>query len=114
MYIASLARWDAQLKGLVELERRCQDLMHQVQLLSERQEVLVGMVVSKRDMQNEAPKQYQENIFEDYKELEEQKGKRSICSQSVKAKGKERECCRDWEDRGRQSIGVTLQTKYVS
>ena len=27
VYIASLARWDTQLKGLVELERRCLDLM---------------------------------------------------------------------------------------
>ena len=25
VYIASLARWDTQLKGLTELERRCQD-----------------------------------------------------------------------------------------
>ena len=58
MYFASLARWDAQLKGLVELERRCQGLMQEVQLPSERQEVLVGMVVSKRDMQKEAPKKY--------------------------------------------------------
>ena len=35
----------------MELERPCQGLMQEVQLLSERQEVLVGMVVSKRDMQ---------------------------------------------------------------
>ena len=26
VYIVSLARWDTQLKGLVELERRCQEL----------------------------------------------------------------------------------------
>ena len=30
VYIASLARWDTQLNGLVELERRCQDLMQEV------------------------------------------------------------------------------------
>ena len=34
--IASLARWDTQLKGLVELERRCQELMQEVELF-ERQ-----------------------------------------------------------------------------
>ena len=34
------ARWDTQLKRLVELERRCQDLMQEVQLQSERQELL--------------------------------------------------------------------------
>ena len=32
MYIASLARWDTQAKGLVEMERRCQDLMQEVEL----------------------------------------------------------------------------------
>ena len=42
VYIANLARWDTQLKGLVELERRCQDLMQEVQQLSERQEALDG------------------------------------------------------------------------
>ena len=52
MYIANLERWDAQLKGWVELERRCQDLM--LELLSEIQEVPAGMVVSMRDMQKEA------------------------------------------------------------
>ena len=43
MYIASLARWDTQLKGLAELERRCQDPMQEVKLLSEKQGVLVGI-----------------------------------------------------------------------
>ena len=42
VYIARLSRWDTQLKGLVELERRCQGLMQEVQLLSERQEVLLA------------------------------------------------------------------------
>ena len=32
VYIASLARWNTQLKGLVELGRRCQDLMQEVEL----------------------------------------------------------------------------------
>ena len=36
--IASLARWNAQLKGLVELERRCRDTIQEVKLSSERQE----------------------------------------------------------------------------
>ena len=37
VHIASRARWDAHLKGLVELERRCQQLMQEVKLLGERQ-----------------------------------------------------------------------------
>ena len=77
VYSASLARWDTQLKGLVELERRCQDLMQEVQLQSERQEVLVGMV-SKRDMQKEAPQNYQENVFEEFLELEEQRAREAL------------------------------------
>ena len=54
--IVSSARWETQLKGLMELERRCQDLMQEVELLNDKQEVLADMVVSKRDMQKEAPK----------------------------------------------------------
>ena len=72
--------------------------MQKAQLPSERQKVLVGIVVSKRDIQKKAPKKYQEKIFEEFKELEEQRAKealelvqekRNICSQSGKAKGKE-------------------------
>ena len=36
--------------------------MQEVQLPSEGQEVLAGMVVSRRDMQKEAPKKYQEKV----------------------------------------------------
>ena len=56
MYIASLARWDTQLKGLVELERRCQELMQEVELFSERQEVLTGLVEDKSRLQRKGPK----------------------------------------------------------
>ena len=45
--IASWARWNAQLKGLAELERRCQNMRQEVKLLSERQEILKGMVEDK-------------------------------------------------------------------
>ena len=33
--IASWARWDAQLKGLMEPERRCRDTRKEIQVLSE-------------------------------------------------------------------------------
>ena len=42
VYIASLARWDTQLNGLMELERRCQDLMQGVKLPSEREQITRG------------------------------------------------------------------------
>ena len=78
VYIASAVRWDTQLKGLVELERRCQEMMQEVKLLSDRQEVLSGVVVSKRDLRKEAAKTYQEKAFEEFKELEEQRAKEAL------------------------------------
>ena len=56
--IAILARWNAQLKGLVELERRCRDTMQEVKLLSERQEILKGMVEDKIRLQSRATEKY--------------------------------------------------------
>ena len=83
VYIASWARWDIQLEGWVELERRCLDLMQEVELLSDRQEVLAGLAVSKRDMQKEAPRKYEEKVFEEFKESKGKRifgaGNRSIC-----------------------------------
>ena len=40
--IASRARWDAQLKGLVEVNKRCQNEMQEMKLLSGRQEIIEG------------------------------------------------------------------------
>ena len=66
--IASLARWNAQLKGLADLEKG-QNMIQEVKLLSERQEVLNGMV--KITLQNRATEKYYEQIFKEMKELEE-------------------------------------------
>ena len=53
--------------------------MQEVKLLSERQEVLTGMAVSKRDMQKEAPKGVsREDSFEEFNELEEQRAKEAL------------------------------------
>ena len=65
VYIASLARWDTQLKGLVELERRCQELVHEVKLLSERQEVPAGLVEDKITPQSKATDKYYGTNFEE-------------------------------------------------
>ena len=69
MYIASLARSDTQLNGLLELQRRCKELMREVRLLSERQEVLAGLVEDKIRIQTKATEKYYETIFEELKEL---------------------------------------------
>ena len=108
VYIASLSKWDTKLGGSVELEKRYQDLMEEVKLLCERQEVLTSMVVSKTDMQKEAPKKYQEKVFEGFKELEDQRAKEALelvqkKHMLIKCEGerKERKCCKDLEDRER-------------
>ena len=76
--IVSKTRWDEQLKGLIELERRCLALREEVEHLGEKEEVLADVMVSKRDMQKEAPEKDQENIFEEFKELEEQRAKEAL------------------------------------
>ena len=62
---ASRARWNAQLKGLAELEKRCQHMEQEVRYLSERQEIFRGMVEDKIGMQSRATEKYYEQIFEE-------------------------------------------------
>ena len=76
--IASLATWNTQLKSLAELERRCQNMMQEVKLLSERQEVLKGMVEDKIRLQSKATEKHYETIFEELRELEEKKSKEAL------------------------------------
>ena len=69
---------DTHLKGLVELERRCQDLMQEVKLFSERQEVLNVMVEDKTRLQSEATEKYYETVFEELGELEVKKSEEAL------------------------------------
>ena len=62
MFIAGKARWDEQLKGLIELERRCLTPREEVELSSESQEVLTDLMVSEEDMQKTAPEDFQRQI----------------------------------------------------
>ena len=48
-----------------------------MELLNARQQVLAGMVMSERDMQK-TPKNYQEKVFDEFKELEEQRAKEAL------------------------------------
>ena len=61
------------------LERRCQELMQEVKLSSEKQEVLAGLVDDKSRFQRKATGKYNETILEEMRE----------------------ECCKDWEGRER-------------
>ena len=78
VFIASAVRWDTQLKGLVELERRCQEMLQEVKLLSERHEVLAGLVEDKIRLQSKATEKYYETIFEELRKLEEKKSKEAL------------------------------------
>ena len=83
--IANQARWDVQLKGLVELERRCQSFRADVEYLCEREEVLKDLVLSKKDMQRTAPPDCQRNIHEELKGVGGAEGKRSFGTRANEA-----------------------------
>ena len=53
-------------------------MMQEVKLLSEREEVLKGMVEEKIRLQSRATEKYSEQIFEEMKELEEKKSKEAL------------------------------------
>ena len=76
--MASRARWNAQLEDPAELEKKCQNVMQEVKLLSERQEILKGMVEDKIRLQSRAMVKNYEQIFEEMKELEEKKSKAAL------------------------------------
>ena len=61
--IASMARWEEQLKGLVVLERHCLALREEVEHLGERQTVLAVVMEGKMNMQKTAPQYFQRQIF---------------------------------------------------
>ena len=67
-----------QLKGLAELEKKCQNMMQEVKSSSERQEVLKGMVEDTIRLQSRATEKYYEHIFVEMKELEEKKSKEAL------------------------------------
>ena len=75
---------DTQLKGLVELDRRCQEMMQEVKLLIERQEVLAGLVEDKIRLQSKATEKYCETIFGELRDLEEKKSKEAFVTRTEK------------------------------
>ena len=68
--IASLARCDAQWKGLVELERRCQDTSREIQMLNKRQEIFQNAIEGKLRVQDRVSERLQDQIVEEIKALE--------------------------------------------
>ena len=58
---------DAQWKGLVELERRCQDISREIQMLSKRQEINQNAIEGKLSVQSRASERLQDKITEEKK-----------------------------------------------
>ena len=65
-------------KGLVKLEKRCQNEMQDVKLLGDRQEILKGMIEDKIRLQSRATENTTIRFFEEMKELEEKKSKEAL------------------------------------
>ena len=66
---ASWARWEAQRKGLVDLERRFQGISRETQMLNKRQEIFQNAIEGKLRVQDRASEKMQDRIIEEIKEL---------------------------------------------
>ena len=76
--VASWARWDAQWKGLVELERRCQDISEEKQMLSKRQEIFKNAIEDRLRVQSRASERLQDQIIEEIKEMEHKRTEEAL------------------------------------
>ena len=76
--VASWARWDAQWKGLVELERRCQDKSREIQMLSKRQEKFKYAIEGKLRVQSRPSERLQDQIIEEIKEMEHKRTEKAL------------------------------------
>ena len=76
--IAKMARWEEHLSMLVVLERECLALREEVELLFEKQDLFTFLMEGKVNMQKSAPENYQEKIFEELKEVEDQKTREAL------------------------------------
>ena len=86
----------------MESGRRCQNMRQEVNYLSERQEIFRGMVEDKIRMQSRATENFDDQIFEEMKELEKRNQKRLcyLCRNSsiygdIRTKEMKQEDCRD-------------------
>ena len=69
LFVACWARWEAQRKGSVDLERRCQDISREIQMLNKRQEIFQNAIEGKLRVQDRASERMQDRIIEEIKEL---------------------------------------------
>ena len=78
LFVASWDRWEAQRKGLVDLERRCQDTSREIQMLNKRQEIFQSAIEGKLRVQDRASERLHDQIIEDMRELESTKTEKAL------------------------------------
>ena len=106
VFIASMARWEEHLRGMVALERHCLALREEVEHSNERFDVSTILIEGKMNMQKAAPEDFQEQVFQERKELEEQKTKEALELVQRKhklitwVKGREQGRCKGWSRQG--------------
>ena len=76
--VASWTRWEAQWKGLVELERRCQDISRELQMLSKGQEIFKNAIEGKPRVQSRASERLQDQIIDETKEMEHKRTEEAL------------------------------------
>ena len=74
--VASMARWKKHLRLLIVLEREGLDFSEAIEHLSEKQELLATLMESKMSLQKVAPEEFQRQIFQELKELEDRRQKK--------------------------------------
>ena len=74
--IASWARWEAQRKVSVDLDRRCQDISREIQMLNKRQEIFQNAIEGKLIVQDRASERMHDEIM---------KNLRNWCTQRTEA-----------------------------
>ena len=73
LFVACWARWEAQRKGLVDLERRCQDISREILMLNKRQEIFQSAIEGKLRVQDRASERLQDQIIEEYRNWKAQR-----------------------------------------
>ena len=66
------------MRTLIVLERECLELKEEIDHLSETQELLAALMEGNMSMQKLAPEDFQRQIFQELKKLEQQKTKEAL------------------------------------
>ena len=78
LFVACWARWEAQRKGLVDLERKCQDLSREILMLNKRQAIFQSAIEGKLRLQDRASERLQDQLIEEIKELENKRTEEAL------------------------------------